>query len=228
MALVKATDAVPRAVVPISGPKSSADPAPTAKPQSAKTEHVNLDSVARISKLPVVEESIKTASNIYGKIKDNNRVFRWTLGSAETAVGKVVELTSPLTKTLEEPISFLDILLCYGLDYVEEKILDHTKQVVQGGKQYVYDTLKSRVQSANDSVRTVVQSGVNCAWAAKDFGLSKLGGLFGRFGKTSSEAGEDVKDKETHKPPCTECNNLRALKNQVGKLLKEEKASQSQ
>ncbi|CAG2067926.1 unnamed protein product, partial [Timema podura] len=123
MALVKATDAAPRAVVPISEPKvSSVDPAPTVKPASSKADNVNMESVARISKLPVVEESIKTASNIYGKVKDNNLVFRWTLGSAETAVGKVVEITSPLTKTLEEPISFFDLLLCYGLDYVEEKV----------------------------------------------------------------------------------------------------------
>ncbi|CAG2069005.1 unnamed protein product, partial [Timema podura] len=72
-------------------------------------------------------------------------------------------------------------------------------------------------------------------WAVKDFGVRKLSGLFGRFGKTSSEAGEDVKDKETltdqtsgeDKTPCTECNKLGALKNQVDKLLKEEKASQS-
>nr|CAI5865461.1 unnamed protein product [Callosobruchus analis] len=85
-----------------------------------------MESVNRISKLPVVESTIQTATSLYEKVKDYNTVTHWTLSTAESTVQKAVEvgkpIATPVIKNLEGPIKKVDGVFCTGLDYVENKL----------------------------------------------------------------------------------------------------------
>ncbi|KAG8232702.1 hypothetical protein J437_LFUL014720 [Ladona fulva] len=99
-----------------------------------------LQSVARISKLPIVESAIGVASGIYGRVKESNRVVSWTLNQAE-GVGAAALV--PVATRLGTPIQAVDTILGKGIDIVEEKVpaikltpqemLDNTKKMVADG-----------------------------------------------------------------------------------------------
>nr|CAD7462154.1 unnamed protein product [Timema tahoe] len=176
----------------------------------AQLDSFRMESVSRLAHLPVVEESIKTASGFYGKVKESGRIFRWTFGTAETALAKAAELTRPLASSLAEQIAYLDILLCHSLDYVEDKVpsvklspkelLENTKKTVLGGVgnlfQGTYGGLKSGMQSVGDSSKTVVQSGGKLAYdTAKSlvgFGLGMLPNLFAGFARKFDVAAKGI------------------------------------
>ncbi|KAK9702600.1 Perilipin family [Popillia japonica] len=98
----------------------------TSEQVQQQEEGINLEAVNRISKLPIVETTIDTATNIYTKVKDYNTVTNWTLSTAENTAHKAVEIAkpyaTPIITQLKEPIQKVDGLLCTGLDYVEEKV----------------------------------------------------------------------------------------------------------
>lgn len=43
-----------------------------------------MESVERISKLPVVEQTVDLATNLYGKVKESNQLVNSVLTTAET------------------------------------------------------------------------------------------------------------------------------------------------
>ncbi|KAK3930864.1 Lipid storage droplets surface-binding protein 1 [Frankliniella fusca] len=87
---------------------------------------MNLESVNKISQLPVVESTIGLASDMYRKVKDSNAMVSAALGAAEstaqTAVNKAVEVGRPVAARLQGPIQRVDSALCTGIDYVESKV----------------------------------------------------------------------------------------------------------
>lgn len=89
---------------------------------SSLTAPTCMESVNRIAKLPVVESSLQTASNLYEKVKEYNGVTQWTCSTAENVVHKAVEVGKPIVQNLEGPIKKVDGVLCTGLDYVETKV----------------------------------------------------------------------------------------------------------
>ena len=134
-----------------------------------QTSTVNMESVQRIAHLPVVESTIQTAANIYGKVKDYNSVTNWTLQTAENTLHKAIEVgkpvATPVYSKLEGPIKKVDDILCTGLDYVESKIpavkLPPTEillQIYESTKEYVSSTVTPVVEGACTYVKPVVET----------------------------------------------------------------------
>lgn len=120
-----------------------------------------MESVNRITKLPVIESTIQTASNIYEKVKDYNGVTQWTCSTAENAVHMAVEVSKPIVQGLEGPIKKVDGVLCSGLDYVEDKIPAvklPAGEMYNSTKDYVNKTVTPRVESAYHYVEPTVKS----------------------------------------------------------------------
>ncbi|KRT85683.1 hypothetical protein AMK59_663, partial [Oryctes borbonicus] len=124
---------------------------------------VNLEAVNRITKLPIVESTLETATNIYTKVKDYNTVTNWTFSTAENTAHKAVEIAkpyaTPIVTQLKEPIQKVDGLLCTGLDYVEEKIpavklppCELFLQMYAGAKGIVTNTVGTGVETAKNTM----------------------------------------------------------------------------
>jgi len=133
--------------------------------QVEQNADMNLEAVNRISKLPIVESTIETAAHIYTKVKDYNGVTNWTLATTENAVQKAVEIgkpyVAPVVSHLKEPIQKADGLLCTGLDYIEEKIPAvklPPGEMYSGAKDYVTNTVGTRVESAKQMVEPAVET----------------------------------------------------------------------
>ncbi|XP_018572934.1 lipid storage droplets surface-binding protein 2 isoform X2 [Anoplophora glabripennis] len=138
-----------------------------------------MESVNRISKLPVVESTIQTATNIYEKVKDYNSVTNWTLSTAESTVNKAVEvgkpIATPVIRNLEGPIKKVDGVLCSGLDYVENKVPAvklPPGEIYTSTKEYIHNTItpaleqaysyaEPAVKTAKDIMEPAVQSAKN-------------------------------------------------------------------
>ncbi|XP_019870704.1 lipid storage droplets surface-binding protein 1 isoform X2 [Aethina tumida] len=145
-----------------------------------------MQSVNRITKLPTVETTIQTATNIYEKVKEYNGLTNWTLSTAESTVQKAVEVSKPITdpvlSTLEGSIKKVDGVLCSGLDYVEEKvpavklppgeIYTNTKEYVNNAVTpavecaYAYagqakEIVEPKIKQAKDLVDPVVQTAMH-------------------------------------------------------------------
>ncbi|KAG5873954.1 hypothetical protein JTB14_001602 [Gonioctena quinquepunctata] len=125
-----------------------------------------MESINRISKFPVIESTIETATSIYGKVKDYNSVTNWTLSTAESTVNMAVEvgkpIATPVIKNLEGPIKKVDNVLCTGLDYVESKV-----PAVKKRPSEMYTTTKdffnSTVTPAMETTRAYAEPAVKTA-----------------------------------------------------------------
>ncbi|KAJ6642306.1 Lipid storage droplets surface-binding protein 1 [Pseudolycoriella hygida] len=80
-----------------------------------------MESVVRITSIPVIENSLKISGKIYTKLK-KNRVLNWPLSSAEELFFSSAELIKPLIDLFEEPVTKLDNFLCKTLDFVALKV----------------------------------------------------------------------------------------------------------
>ncbi|KAJ8938637.1 hypothetical protein NQ318_015936 [Aromia moschata] len=133
-----------------------------------------MESVNRITKLPVVESTINTATNLYEKVKDYNSVTHWTLQTAENTVNKAAELgkpiATPVIRNLERPIKKVDDVLCSGLDYVERKVpavklppTELIQQIYNSTKDFVNTKVTPAVESAYSYVEPAVDPAVQGA-----------------------------------------------------------------
>ncbi|KAK9702602.1 Perilipin family [Popillia japonica] len=150
----------------------------TSEQVQQQEEGINLEAVNRISKLPIVETTIDTATNIYTKVKDYNTVTNWTLSTAENTAHKAVEIAkpyaTPIITQLKEPIQKVDGLLCTGLDYVEEKVPavklppgELFLQMYSGAKDLVTNTVGTSVETAKHMVEPAVETAKHTVEAAK-------------------------------------------------------------
>ncbi|KAJ8683157.1 hypothetical protein QAD02_018949 [Eretmocerus hayati] len=83
---------------------------------------LQLESVARISKVPIVESGIHIANNVYEKIKRSNFLIYWSLGTAEHSLALATATAMPTMVVFNMPIKALDYVLCKGIDIVERRI----------------------------------------------------------------------------------------------------------
>ncbi|XP_046741040.1 lipid storage droplets surface-binding protein 1-like isoform X2 [Diprion similis] len=104
------------------------------------SEISQLESVVKISSLPIVESGIHIAGNVYYKIKRSNSLVNWSLDTAEQSLAAATASAKPALLVLNGPISTIDQLLCKGIDIVEQRVpalnlppqlmYDNTKQFV--------------------------------------------------------------------------------------------------
>ncbi|KAL3267241.1 hypothetical protein HHI36_011374 [Cryptolaemus montrouzieri] len=133
-----------------------------------------MESVNRIVKLPVVESSIQTATNVYGKVKDMNEYAKWGFETMENTLHTVLETGKPyaipVVQKLDGPIKKVDSVLCSGLDYVESKVPavklppgEIISQLYTSTREYVHDNVTPKVDSAYKSVQGMVDPAVQTA-----------------------------------------------------------------
>nr|CAD7431288.1 unnamed protein product [Timema monikensis] len=89
---------------------------------SKKQEFPHLESISRITRLPVVESSLILASGFYTKVKCSSSLIHWGLTKAESSVHGALGRAIPAANALEKPINLLDTAMCRGLDVVEKKL----------------------------------------------------------------------------------------------------------
>ena len=94
--------------------------------QPAAGNTMGLESVNKISQLPVVESTLGLASDLYKKVKDSNSMVSAALDRAESTtqsvVTRAVDMGRPVAARLQGPIQRVDSALCTGIDYVESKV----------------------------------------------------------------------------------------------------------
>jgi len=145
---------------------------------------MNLESVSRISQLPIVECTVETGKTIYGKVKDYNSVTNWTVTTAENTVYKAVEVgkpyAAPVVQSLEGPIKKVDSLICSGLDYVEAKVpavklppgemYSSTKSYISNSStiQTACSVVQPAVQTAKNFVEPAMETAKNTVQGAKN------------------------------------------------------------
>ncbi|CAH1955212.1 unnamed protein product [Acanthoscelides obtectus] len=197
-----------------------------------------MESVNRISKLPVVESTIQTATSLYEKVKDYNTVTHWTLSTAESTVQKAVEvgkpIATPVIKNLEGPIKKVDGVFCTGLDYVENKlpvvkmppneILESTKEYVHNTVQPAVDTARSYAEPAVKQAMDIAQPAVKAAVEAAQPAVEQARHMVEPLVQPALDKMNAVKENVLHKvdeylhrghnhegnaAECTECQRVR-------------------
>lgn len=90
-----------------------------------KRRHSDLpqfESVVRISSLPIIENGIHIAGNVYDRIKRSNSLMGWSLYTAEQSFAIATASAKPAIHALNGPITTIDQLLCKGIDIVEQRV----------------------------------------------------------------------------------------------------------
>ncbi|XP_023013020.2 perilipin-5 isoform X1 [Leptinotarsa decemlineata] len=206
-----------------------------------------MESVNRIAKLPVVESTIQTATNIYGKVKDFNSLTNWTLSTAENTVCMAVEagkpIATPVIKNLEGPIKKVDDVLCTGLDYVESKV-PAMKLPASEILQQIYNTTKNYVSPVVDSARSYTDPALQTAKNIVEPTVEKARNLVDPFVQPALERANVIKENVMHMVDeylhrghsheglddleCDECREIRKqMEESQSKLQKEENHEQN-
>ncbi|XP_014206526.1 lipid storage droplets surface-binding protein 1 [Copidosoma floridanum] len=86
------------------------------------TADLQLESVARLSRLPIVESGIHIAGNVYDKIKHSNSLMNWSLDTAEQSLALATATALPAVIVFNGPITALDQLLCKGIEIFEQRV----------------------------------------------------------------------------------------------------------
>nr|CAI5818238.1 unnamed protein product [Callosobruchus analis] len=135
--------------------------APTTRKQFSLQE---LESVNRITNLPIVETGLGYAENVYNRIKKSNNLLNWTLVQAEHSAQSVLEVATPVIVLFNRPISTIDKLVCKSLDVVEHTVpqINLPPQMIYWNtKQYVAEVgtkIAHPVLKRADSVRQIKDS----------------------------------------------------------------------
>lgn len=134
-----------------------------------KQQLVQLKTVERVFKWPLVETSWKCGTDVYGRIKGkprplpklfsqyvivvfskgSNFIINWTFDLAENTCIKIISLSKPVVATFKRPIDFVDATVDKGLGQLEKRapivkeepaaILEQTKECVKGVVQPTID-----------------------------------------------------------------------------------------
>ncbi|XP_046422012.1 lipid storage droplets surface-binding protein 1 isoform X1 [Neodiprion virginianus] len=133
------------------------------------SEISQLESVIKISSLPIVESGINIAGNVYHRIKRSNSLVNWSLDTAEQSLAAATASAKPALLVLNGPISTIDQFLCKGIDIVEQRVpalnLPPQLQMYVNTKQFVSKRLVKPMLMRAGSVK---QMGSNAANRAAD------------------------------------------------------------
>uniref|UniRef100_V5G204 Lipid storage droplets surface-binding protein 1 n=1 Tax=Anoplophora glabripennis TaxID=217634 RepID=V5G204_ANOGL len=161
--------------------------------QSKKKPFVfhELESVNRITNLPIVESGWNYAGNIYSKIKGSNSLFYWTLDQAETSFQVAVEVATPAIVLFKGPISSIDKLVCKSLDIVE-----HNVPSINLPPEMIYWNTKKYVTDVSTKIARPV---LKRADSVKQIGNTVLASKYTVFAAKSLDEALDVADKYVDK-----------------------------
>lgn len=138
---------------------------------------VRLESVARITSLPIVENGMNIAGDVYGKLKRSNSLMNWSLCTAEQSLAIATAKLSakPIVYVLNGPIMTIDHLLCKGMDIVEQRVPSvHLPPYLMycNAKEYVDKTIVKPVLMRAGSVKHIGSQAANVAADTLDGALT--------------------------------------------------------
>ncbi|XP_034663940.1 lipid storage droplets surface-binding protein 1 isoform X1 [Drosophila subobscura] len=126
---------------------------------------LHLEAIDRIGSIPLVESSVKRVENIYGKVKNNNRLFSWYFEAAEATISAAYGSVQPAVKLFEHPLKRLDNVMCKSLDILEQRIplvylppemaIILCLKMYWNTKEYMSDHLVRPVLKRADSVKQI-------------------------------------------------------------------------
>ncbi|XP_063226766.1 lipid storage droplets surface-binding protein 1 [Bacillus rossius redtenbacheri] len=91
-------------------------------PQTQQRDFPHLQSVSRIARLPAVETGWLYASSLYTKLKRASPLLRWGLTTTESTVQGALGHAVAVAVVFEKQIHLADVVVCRGLDVVEERL----------------------------------------------------------------------------------------------------------
>ncbi|OAD55824.1 Lipid storage droplets surface-binding protein 1 [Eufriesea mexicana] len=145
---------------------------------SVKRRHSDLprfESVVRISNLPIVENSIHIAGNVYDKLKRSNSLMSWSLCTAEQSFAIATASAKPAIYALNGPITTIDQLLCKGIDIVEQRVpAVHLPPHIMycNAREYVNNKIVRPVLMRAGSVKLIGSQAANAAAERLDNALT--------------------------------------------------------
>ncbi|KAH8347223.1 hypothetical protein KR059_006812, partial [Drosophila kikkawai] len=119
---------------------------------------LHLEAIDRIGSIPLVETSVKRVENLYGKVKNNNRLFSWYFETAEATISAAYDTVQPAVKLFEPSIRRLDNVMCKSLDILEQRIplvYLPPEMMYWNTKEYMSDHLVRPVLKRADSVKQI-------------------------------------------------------------------------
>lgn len=117
-----------------------------------------LDCVVRVQNIPLVENGIKTAENIYNRVKTSNGLFNWYFNTIETVGANALETFMPVVQLAEGPLTRIDQVVCKGLDLVEQRVPGvylPPEMMYWNTKEYVADHFVKPVVARANSVKKI-------------------------------------------------------------------------
>ncbi|XP_073990049.1 lipid storage droplets surface-binding protein 1-like isoform X2 [Rhodnius prolixus] len=87
-----------------------------------KRDLPKMESLNRISKIPVVETGMQYAKIVYGKIKNSNALVQWSLGTVEGSIQRAIDRSLIAVPMIEMPLSIVDTIVCRSLDTIEQRV----------------------------------------------------------------------------------------------------------
>lgn len=136
--------------------------------------------VERVRDLPVVNDALGKLNSIYTGTKEHNRLFRFTLQTAESGLGFVYNTAKPVVKKFEKPIETLNGIACTQLDKLEQGypiIAQPTDVVLKQTQETFVNPITDRVKPITDKVGTAAKYGVDKVQSAKRFSIESIEGV---------------------------------------------------
>jgi len=136
---------------------------------SQTSNAVKIESISRLSSLPLVSSAINLAIDGYSRVKSYNRLISATLSGAEQSVIFMASTAKPMIEKLEKPLSFADSIACQGLDKLEEKV-----PAVKKSPEEIKDETKKLFNESKDQIENMKKYGAGKLQGMKDYGLNKV------------------------------------------------------
>lgn len=165
-----------------------------------KRQLPQLESIQRISRIPVVETGVNIAFGLYGKVKNSNPLMRWYLNKIEGSVNLAIDTTLIAGPLLEVPLTVVDTIVCKGLDTVQQRV-----PVINYPPEKIINKTKDYV-SAN-----IVQPVVKRAESVKEFSVHEAT-KYGEIAATHIDTALNVADQYVDKylPDATDTSEGKA------------------
>ncbi|KAH0562929.1 lipid storage droplets surface-binding protein 1 isoform X1 [Cotesia glomerata] len=156
----------------------------TIKKIQRRHSNFHMESVSRISSLPIIESSIKIANNVYHKIKRSNSLINWSLNTAEHFFVIATASVQPAIQMLNKPIFSIDRLLCQSIDIVEERIPNiclPPELMYSNTREFMNNKFVKPVLKRAGSVKQIGSQAANVAADKLDDALTVVDGYVDRY-----------------------------------------------
>jgi len=132
------------------------------------SDQLAIQSFSRVLELPMVMSAWQVAVQRYDQLKHYSPLVESSLNKAEQTVQLAAEVTKPIVRKLEKPITFADSLVCQGLDKFEQLVPAIKKsptEIKKAGWQK-YEEVRGFGNQKVDSIKAFGYDQVNQALAS--------------------------------------------------------------